>query len=311
MSESNNFLSPIGRIVQGDCWEGQTTDAENKPLVYKSGPDAGKPRQQWFIALAISKQDPGWPELQQKIMNEARSAFPTLFNEQGQCLRRDFSFKIKDGDSQVANSRGVKNCDREGWAGHWIVSFSNGFAPTVWNRGGKEKLLNPESVKRGYYVRVFGSAKGNGSNNQPGVFLNFSYVEFCGFGETIDSAPSADEIFKSTSAYTPAGMSTAPLATAAPGASAPPANGAQGSTPPTTAPNITPPTTATAPIPENEIPFGDNVPPPHTEFLNGPVNAPAAQPKVTMTAKAGATTYDQFIAQGWTQDQMRAQGYCL
>ena len=59
---------------------------------------------------------------------------------------------------------------------------------------------------------------------------------------------------------------------------------------------------------------------PHTGFLHpggvppvpgaAPVPpAPLAVPVKTMTAKAAGKTYDEFIAAGWTSDQLIAQGY--
>ena len=57
MSNQNltQILTPVGRLVQGDCFEPQTTDAEGKPLLIKNGPNAGQPRVEYFMAIAVPK----------------------------------------------------------------------------------------------------------------------------------------------------------------------------------------------------------------------------------------------------------------
>jgi hypothetical protein len=49
------FTIPPARLVGGSLVEAKTMDAENKPLVYKSGPNAGKPRATFDFAAAIPK----------------------------------------------------------------------------------------------------------------------------------------------------------------------------------------------------------------------------------------------------------------
>jgi hypothetical protein len=46
--------------------------------------------------------------------------------------------------------------------------------------------------------------------------------------------------------------------------------------------------------------------PPYTGYMQPPA-APVAGPQ--MTAKAAGATYQSFRDAGWTDDQMRAQGY--
>jgi len=51
---------------------------------------------------------------------------------------------------------------------------------------------------------------------------------------------------------------------------------------------------------------------PAPSFLQPPPPAappPAAPPAHNMTAKAAGASYEQFRAQGWTDDQMKQQGY--
>ena len=37
------ILTPVGRIVQGSCFEAKTHDLQGNPLVVKTGPNAGQP----------------------------------------------------------------------------------------------------------------------------------------------------------------------------------------------------------------------------------------------------------------------------
>ena len=194
MSKVTEILTPVGRLVQGDCFEPQTTDAEGRPLVVKHGPNAGQPRVDYFMAIAIPKTDPGFDALYQTIYNEARQSFPSLFDAQGNCINPKFAFKVTDGDSQVPNTRGTKPCDREGFPGHWILNFSGGYAPKCYTAGGAELITDPNMIKRGYYIRIYGSVKGNGSQQQPGIFLNHSMVELVGYGEEIVSGPDGSAI---------------------------------------------------------------------------------------------------------------------
>lgn len=51
---------------------------------------------------------------------------------------------------------------------------------------------------------------------------------------------------------------------------------------------------------------------PNPAFLAGPaVAAPPPAPVPQMTAAAGGATYEQFKAQGWSDEQMRASGYLV
>lgn len=47
---------------------------------------------------------------------------------------------------------------------------------------------------------------------------------------------------------------------------------------------------------------------PHPNFVN---NTPTPTPGPQMTEKAAGSTYEQFIAQGWTDETLRANGYMI
>lgn len=272
MTEPTNILTPVGRIVQGDCFKGRATDMQGNPLTIKSGPNAGQPRTEWFVALAIPKDDPGWPVLQAAIHQAARAGFPNMFDAQGNCTNPNFSFKYIDGDSQVAGPTGRRPCDNEGFPGHWILKFRSGFAPQCFSRGGASILTDPDSIKRGYYVRISGSVVGNDSPVRPGVYLNLTMVELCGFGEEIKTGPDGAAVFGGTPAGAlPPGASPTPLAAPTVPAAAQPV--------PQTAPGAPPP--------------------PAPDFLNPPAAAR------TYTLGDGKQyTAEQLLAAGWTQAQI-------
>lgn len=286
MSNKTPILTPAGRLVQGDCFEGQTTDAEGRPLVIKNGPNAGQPRVDYFMAIAVPKTDPEVNKTIADIKTQARADFPSLFDASGNCINPAFAFKIIDGDSTVPNTRGIAPCTREGFPGHWVFNFSGGFAPKCYTAGGAELITDPARIKRGYYIRIYGSVSGNGSMQQPGVYLNHSMVEFVGYGEEIITGPSGEAIFGGTAAALPQGASATPVAAATPIAQ-----------PQQTVATPAAPATPVAPAPS---------------FLNPPANTPAPPPPppaAEVTYNLGGVEYTkaQLIANGWTEAQIAAQ----
>lgn len=217
MQTENLFITtPVGRIVSGDVYNGRNTDGEGNPLVYKSGARKGEPRTEWSIGLAIPKAgEQHWNQTQwgATIWNAAQSLRPNYFNA-GQCVHPQFAFKIMDGDSQQPNTKGKKPCDNPNYVGHWILWFSNGSAPSLYDCiGGKapEPLAAEIKIMRGYYVQVQGSIASNGSDQSPGIFLNLNMVALCGYGEVIQSGPDVSQAGFGGQAL-PAGASATPLA---------------------------------------------------------------------------------------------------
>lgn len=320
-NKGTELLTPVGRLVQGDCFEGQTTDAEGNPLVIKNGPNAGQPRVDYFMAIAIAKTDPGWPAIWEAIKAEAIKGFPHLtahiqpLASPADIGQLQFAFKVTDGDSTLPNKKGVVPSSKPGFPGNWVIGFSGGFAPKVYTKGGAELITNPELVKRGYYVRIYGSVKGNGSAQQPGVYLNHSMVELVGYGEEIVTGPSGDAIFGATpAAALPPGASATPLAPQTPIAQQPAQAAAPVATPqPAAQPVATPqpaaqPAQAATPAPSNVQPAPD--------FLNGPAAAPAApaQPAAApapvevkrLDANGNAFTEAQLAGAGYTPEMIAA-----
>ena len=207
MTTRTDFLTPVGRLVQGDPFKGNTTDAKGNPMTTKTGPNKGQPRTEYYVAIAIAKNDPGVDALIATIKGAAAADMP------GSVGLPHFAFKYEDGDSTVPNKKNKRPCDREGWPGNWIFKLSTGFSPKCYTAGGASVLTDPTSIKRGYYVRVSGSVRGNGDAENPGVYLNLSMVEFIAFGEELTSGPDGAQVFGSApAAVLPAGASATPIA---------------------------------------------------------------------------------------------------
>ena len=324
MAQKVNITSPVGRIVMGSLYDPSTTDAEGKPLVVKTGPNAGQPRVNYFFALAIPKgAEPHWAHTPwgQQIWNVGNQAFPNTAQSPA------FAWKIEDGDSQIPNKKGRKPCDNEGWRGHWILKFSGGFAPKVYQQegAGYVQVMQKDFCKPGYFVEVAFSVDGNGSQSQPGVYINHSMVCFRAYGPEISFGPDVASAGFGQSAL-PAGASMTPPAgaipmpqapAAAPAAYAPPALPgvpqipgvapaplAQGGFAPMP---YAPAPGAPAPIPVTPNPGFVQVPPPAPM---APPPAPVA-PVRQMTAAAQGIPYESYIAQGWTDALLVQNGLML
>lgn len=335
MAQKVNITSPVGRIVMGSLYDPSTTDAEGKPLVVKTGPNAGQPRVNYFFALAIPKgAEPHWAHTPwgQQIWNVGNQAFPNAAQSP------DFAWKIEDGDSQIPNKKGRKPCDNEGWRGHWILKFSSGFAPKVYQQegAGYVQVMQKDFCKPGYFVEVAFSVEGNGSQSQPGVYINHSMVCFRAYGPEISFGPDVASAGFGASPL-PAGASMTPPAGAIPmpqaPAAAPALPGAPvGYTPPPVpagvpqipgvAPAPLPPAGsvpmpsapvpgAPAPIPVTPNPGFVQVPPPAAAPAPmAPPPAPVA-PVRQMTAAAQGIPYESYIQQGWTDAMLVQNGLML
>ena len=239
MGKAVDFLTPVGRLVQGDCFEPQTKDQNGVPLTIKTGANAGQPTQKYFIAVAFKKTDAAFLALKAQFEQVARAAFPALFPN-GVCVNPNFSWKIVDGDGLDQN--GKPNSSKDGFAGHWIVRFSSSYPPKCFAAGHyqpHEQLTDPKSIPRGHYVRVAGNVSDNIPSNKPGLYVNLNMIEWASIGDVIVSGPDASQVFGATA--TPAAM------------------------PPPSAPQaVAPPPAAPAPVV------------PHTAILSGPQMTAAA-----------------------------------
>ena len=227
-----NILFPVGRLVQGDVFKGNDKDMEGRPLRTKSG----ELRTEWFMAVAVRKDDAGVPAVLQALKEVAQVGFP-----RGETKNPEFAWKYSDGDQRA---------DKEGFKGCHVFRFTGGFQPAAYSTGGASRLVEG-GIKRGDYVRVYGSVRANGSATRPGLYLNPSMVELIGHGEPITTGPDAATVF--------GGAPVAPVG---------------------------------APVPV--------APRAHMDFLQ-----PGGK---RMTDKANGMTYEQFVAMGFSDEMLRAQG---
>lgn len=330
MADKVTLRSPVGRIVAGSLYKANDKDFDGKPLVVKTGPNTGQPRVSYYIALAIKKEmgHTHWAHTEWggKIWDVGCRAFPQASQ------RPDFAWKIEDGDSTIPNKKGKKPCDQEGWPGHWIIRLSSGFAPKVYRPEGAGfvQVMEADYIKAGYYVEVLFNVDGNGNQNNSGVYLNTQMVCFRGFGPEITFGPSVEDAGFGQSAL-PAGASAVPVASTTPmpaAASAPngigvPVAALPGATaiaPP--APPVVPnvgflnPTVAGAagsPLPSATVAPAAMPSPAPAAQVAPPAPAaippaPTSSPSKVMTAKAAGASYEAYLAAGWSDAQMVAQG---
>ena len=320
MAEPINIKFPVGRLVLGSLYTPNDKNADGGPLVYKTGQNAGQTRVDYFFALAIAKgpgqthfaQPPaGWPADRPYWGAQVWAAGHASFPREAQSP--SFAWKIEDGDSTVANKRGNRPCDREGYPGHWIVKFSGGYAPKIYQipPGAKDPVIWPEpgAVNLGDYIEVNGNCTGNNSTTNPGVYINHSLVCFRGYGQRI--VPGVDASAAGFGeAPLPAGASAVPLG----GAMPPPAAAPGAPAAPVALPPVPAAPVAAAPLPAPYPGFMGAPGAPAGAMPGAPLPVPPAAPVAaayTMTPKANGYTREQLIAGGWTDESLRANGMML
>ena len=293
MSTRIDLLTPVGRLVQGSLYSGATTDAENRPLVYKTGPNMGQPRVNFWFNLAVAKgPEQHWNQTAwgKKIYDVGHAGFPN-----GQANSPAFAWKIINGDSQDPNTQGNKPCDNEGFPGHWILKFSGSFAPSLFNENGTLPLTEPNAIQLGDYIQVYAYVEDNKSTQQPGIYLNHSMVARAGYGQRIIAGADPKSVGFGGSPL-PVGASITPLAYFAP--------------PTATATPLQP---VVAPVPMNAVQPPQVVAPiapapaPYPAILTPPAPVVAK----VLTEKAVGHTYGQLIAVGWTDDLLVQQGMMI
>ncbi len=297
MVTRQNFTTPVGRLVMGSLYKAQTTDAEGHPLVIKTGVNAGQPKVIFFFAVAIPKgSEQHWNQTTWggMIYATGKEAFPQAH------LSPTFAWKILDGDSNIPNRRGTIPSSREGYPGNWVISFNSGFAPKIYNKDGSAAIVEPDAVKLGYFVQVNADVSGNGSQQQPGAFINHNMVAFSAYGEEIYIGADATAVGFGQGPLPPGAMDTpvagfAPVAPGVPVAPFPP-----GVPVAPFAPGVpVAPVAAGVPVAPVAPP-----PPPNPAILKIPQ-------KRVMTDLADGYTYEALIAAGWTDDLLRQHGIML
>ncbi len=257
----------IGRLVWtvGSLFEGKTKTifGTQTPALNKQGEQS----KQFGFGLAVPKavlgqMADGQPGEFWRIMHEeAYTMFP---NKQ---IPPSFAMKWKDGDG--VDDKGIPFAQREGHAGHIILSCTTE-RPIMffkWDaQAGKHERIG-DGIKCGDYVQVSLNIKAHPAMGQgkAGLYLNPNAVQWAGYGKEIVNAPSGDQIFGNALPPLPPGASATPLVSSTPMPAGMPMPGG------TPAPYTPPMPQAAAPVvpnygvlPANHQPQGTPVMPTYT-----------------------------------------------
>lgn len=316
----------VGRFVAGSLYELQTHDYITKErLLIKTGPNKGQPTQRCSFGIAFPKRGlQHWRQLSYTRPDNSVCYWADECYKMGVASfsqdianRKDFAWKVVDGDSTELNKNNVRPCDNEGYPGHWVFWFSSSFAPDVCNADGSAYILEKDAIKPGDFVQVCFTTQGNGQAQNPGIYLNGNVVskqwdgpriqlgakvdpKQAGFGGLARPAGALDAPQGGMSSPPAGGAPPPPPGAAAAAGAAPPPPGAAAAAPP--APN------AVAPHP-GILNAGAAAPPPPGAAAAPP--PPPAAPTRTMTAKANGAPYEAFSSKGWKDADLIAQGYMV
>ncbi len=216
------FLTPLGRFVQGDLFKASDKDHQGNPRVYKAGhPKAGQPNPQYFVALAIPKTSPDLQAFLAQLWQVARDGFPNYFDRATGNPLRNIAIKISDGDG--VDHYGKPNSAKEGWAGCMVIKLTTQFPIKVYRTGQftEDKRIDTDStrhheVKRGDWIRVSGCLQANGDMQNPGIFVNPEMAEHCYSGDAILGGADPAATFAAPVASLPMGATALPPAGSVP-----------------------------------------------------------------------------------------------
>ncbi len=292
---SQEFSSPVGRLVQGSFGLQQETDQTTNQKKVNAD---GTPKMSVFFALAYPKVINGvlnaeWAAFRQLMNNVGAAAWPQFFPQgaAGACTNPKFSWKYQDGDGFDTNGKPVN--DKPGFAGHHILKFSTDFVPKCFIEGKfdpAQQLQEPDAViKRGFWVRIIGQIKSNNADlskqQVPGIAIYPNLVSFVGQGEEIFGGINAAEAFAAAPlGVVPTGVTGAPLGVPSVAAGVPPV----------AIPAVVVPPAVVIPVPPPVV-----------------VPAPPAGPVVSPALAAQGITWGALEAQGWTEAAARAAGHIL
>jgi hypothetical protein len=326
MSDFLDVTFPPSRLVQGNPYELNDKDWQGKPLTIKTGPNAGQPTKRSFVACAV-KKTPGVTHWANEPWGAPIWAFGHNSFPKGEAQAATFAWKIEDGDSQAPNKKGRKNCDTEGMPGHWIINISSSFLPKIVTAAG-DPLDMPGAVKTGYWVVPMVRIQSNGqTGGNAGIYINPVALAYVGIDKEISSGPNVKGLLAAAGQFQlPAHVQAAPVGAPAYSgapvsigvATPPPPAGTPtlppGSPPPPPAMGVAAPSVPATPPTAPAVTVAPSptflAPPPPGAAPAAPA-APAVPSGPTMTALAKGLTYAQFIAQGWNDAQLRANGYMV
>ena len=188
------FTTPVGRLVYGSpTRRNPVTDNHGKPVMQADGVT---PATEINFGIAIPKQGEQFfqqTEWGAKIYEAVKSGW-----QRGEEQRGDFSWKVTDGDSNIPNKKGNIPCQKEGYAGHWVINFSTRLNVKLYDyihsQGGE--IFEDGTIQTGHYIQVYATAEPNNKNNPnvqtPGVYLNPVYVAHSAYGPLIQTSTGPD-----------------------------------------------------------------------------------------------------------------------
>lgn len=202
-----------GRIVWGigkSLFEGKIQTEFGTQIPKRN--QAGESVMQYGFGLAVPKSiladsGPGKPgEVWAAMYGEALS----MFN--GGQVPPAFAMKFKDGDG--IDDKGRPFNQREGYAGHIVLSCTTSLPIKFFKWENGQNILISEGIKCGDYVNVQLTIKAHGAMGagKAGLYLNPMAVQLLGYGKEIINSPDGDQIFGAGMPPLPAGASATPIA---------------------------------------------------------------------------------------------------
>lgn len=232
------ILFPVSRWVTGDMHElKDKLDNNKQPKFFApTHKKAGQKMVECYFGIAIRKSpgqthwaikpadwdqlNPGVPYWGETVWTTGNAAWPALTNNpQKYITLPTFAWKIEDGDDTTPKGeKQIRNCDKPGHPGHWIVHLKTWKVPSVHTQDGMQVLADRSVIKRGYYVQVAGSVSGNAQAGKPGVYINHDMVAYVPTenAEEIRGSGSGDATKAGFGrGALPSGVTAAPLSAAA------------------------------------------------------------------------------------------------
>jgi hypothetical protein len=231
---------------------------------------AGQEIYEYAFGVAYAKNDPLWPAFFKLLKDADRAAWPQYHDVNGQVLNGvKFADKITDGDG--FNTKGKKRASPgNGYEGHWVVKYGSRFAPAIHFWDGRQ------------WVQM----------TDPKMLKCGDYIQ-------VNGTTASNNSQQSPGMYRNASM-VALYRQGVEIVKGPDANEAFGAPPPGTQPPAPP--SAPGPMPQAGPPPAPAAPPPTPP-------APPVQSTPIMLASANGIPYEQWRAQGWTDEQLIAAGH--